>query len=385
MKPLRVMVVGPYPKAGVARGGVDSAVAALTAGLAGLEAIDEVLVLSMEDASSHTVETPLPRVQVVRLRAQRLAMVSGGYRDLRAARQIASSFGPDIVHGHGVARWGDVATRVGAPCVITIHGMAHLEERALVSGRPTAAVRVLLMERMVERVIDRADGLISISDYDRAQLLLPDSTPGITLPNPVADEFFTVMSPPNPEPVVLCSGGLMPRKNQLELVAAFEEVLERLPVARLRLAGGFVDTDYAAMVRRAAERTGGRVVLTGPLDRREIVEELRGCRCLVLNSLQETLPCAIAEAMAAGRPVVATSVGGVPEMVRSGSTGLVVVPGDRAALTEAMMECLSRPGLAERLGAHARVEATRYQTQQIAADTVGFYHTVLRSSRSHPR
>lgn len=95
-----------------------------------------------------------------------------------------------------------------------------------------------------------------------------------------------------------------------------------------------------------------RVVFAGA--REDVPEILAVTDVLVLSSLSEGSPNALLEGMAAGVPIVATAVGGVPDIVREGETGHLVPPGDGRALGEAMLRLVSQPELAERMGRTAR-------------------------------
>jgi glycosyltransferase involved in cell wall biosynthesis len=99
--------------------------------------------------------------------------------------------------------------------------------------------------------------------------------------------------------------------------------------------------------RIAALGLGERVLLAG--QRRDIAELLAAADLFVLPSVLEGLPLALLEAMAAGTPVVATAVGGVPRVVEDGVTGRLVPAGDAGALAEAMVLTLTQPDLARRL------------------------------------
>jgi glycosyltransferase involved in cell wall biosynthesis len=100
---------------------------------------------------------------------------------------------------------------------------------------------------------------------------------------------------------------------------------------------------------------------------------LEGCSVFALPSRRENLPLALLEAMAAGKPVVASRVGGVPEIVTHGDDGLLVEPGDVAGLAGALASLVSDSGLRERLGRRARERSRAFGWDQAARAYRGLY------------
>ena len=99
---------------------------------------------------------------------------------------------------------------------------------------------------------------------------------------------------------------------------------------------------------------------------------------VVLSSLHEGTPVSLIEAMAAGRPVVATRVGGVPDLIRDRETGLLVPPRDPAALAAAIQELLDDPGLRARLGAAAQPAVyPRFTVARLAEETAAYYGALI--------
>jgi len=116
---------------------------------------------------------------------------------------------------------------------------------------------------------------------------------------------------------------------------------------------------YERELRAEAERLGvvDRVVFAGYRD--DVPALLAGCDVFCLPSEMEGLPLVVLEAMAQGKPVVATAVGGTPELVVHGETGLLVQPGDVAALAAALAQLLADPGQARRMGEAGRERVQR--------------------------
>jgi 2-deoxystreptamine N-acetyl-D-glucosaminyltransferase/2-deoxystreptamine glucosyltransferase len=98
---------------------------------------------------------------------------------------------------------------------------------------------------------------------------------------------------------------------------------------------------------------------------------------LVLPSVYEEMGSVLTEAMAAGLPVVASDVGGIPEVVRHGETGLLVPPGDVDALAAALDRVVAEPGLRDRLAAGARARSADYSWPALAARVAAVYDRAL--------
>jgi glycosyltransferase involved in cell wall biosynthesis len=158
-------------------------------------------------------------------------------------------------------------------------------------------------------------------------------------------------------------GDVIPRKGMLYLVRALPDIVRAVPDVRLLCAGHAQDA-YASEVRAVAESEGvaDRIDWAGP--RSDIDAILHAIDVYVLPSLEESLPLSILEAMASGRPVVATSVGGIPECVVDGVTGRLVVPGKPEPLAAAIVDLLRNPTLRDAFGEAGRQRVTeRFSTR----------------------
>jgi glycosyltransferase involved in cell wall biosynthesis len=143
-------------------------------------------------------------------------------------------------------------------------------------------------------------------------------------------------------PRLVCIGRLSGEKGQLLLVEAAHSLLSKGVELELVLAG---DGPLRGALEELIARHGlkGRVRITGWVSSTRVREEILAARALVLPSFSEGLPVVIMEAMALGRPVIATAVGGVAELVRPARDGWVVPPGSVPVLAQAMQELLATP------------------------------------------
>jgi glycosyltransferase involved in cell wall biosynthesis len=121
--------------------------------------------------------------------------------------------------------------------------------------------------------------------------------------------------------------------------------------------------------------------------REDIPDLLQAMDIFVLPSLSEGFPLAAMEAMASGLPVVCSRVGGLPELIAHGESGLLVPPGDSAALAEGVLQLLGDRGLMERLAARAIAQASRYDNRAICNRLFDLYEQtvpvpMIRNARS---
>ena len=154
----------------------------------------------------------------------------------------------------------------------------------------------------------------------------------------------------------------------LDAVAATEHVT-------LALAG---EGDGAANLRRRAEPLGDRVRFLGALPRDEVLELFAAADASVLSSSWENLPHAVLESLAVGTPVLATAVGGVPEIVEDGVNGLLVAQGDRQAFAAAVARFAADASLRERLRAGAAASVERFAPEHVYAELEAILQSVAR-------
>jgi glycosyltransferase involved in cell wall biosynthesis len=179
----------------------------------------------------------------------------------------------------------------------------------------------------------------------------------VCLPIPVACAVdLNAAARPSRSNLVLFLGRLEPAKGVFDLLEAFAAVRAAVPDVRLVCAG---HGDRLGVAQRA-ERLGVAEAVkftgwVGPSGKRALFE---AAAVFALPSYDEALPVSLLESMAAGVPIVAAGVGGIPEVVADGVSGCLVAPGDKAGLERALRRLLTERALAERIGAAAR-ETTR--------------------------
>ncbi len=175
---------------------------------------------------------------------------------------------------------------------------------------------------------------------------------------------------------VLASVSVLRRDKGIQhMIAALPRVAAEVPGV-VYLVVGDGDHRPALEAAAAAGALATRVVFAG--SRTDVPRVLSACDAFVHPTLLDALPTVLAEASAAGLPIVASRVGGVPEMCLDGRNGLLVPPGDEGALADACLRLLREPGLAARMGAQGReVARERYDIRTQAARLCDLYRRAM--------
>jgi len=295
-------------------------------------------------------------------------------RDVLTYRQIigiCTQQSAHILHGHG-AKGGAfarlAASSIGAAAVYTPHGGSlHYNPKSL-EGRFYISIERILRSR--------TDGLIFESDYARRMYV--DKVGGLQpraklIVNGLHDDEFSELDDASAEYDFLFVGEL----RQLKGPQIMLEALKRLdrPCRALIVGNG---PARAELGRKIQSYGLDSCVTLGPPMYPAIDAFERGA-CVVVPSLAESLPYVVLEAAAVGRPLIATSVGGIPEIFGPQASQLVSA-GDAAALAEAMAEFLDqREAAKERARQLRQYVRDRFQVRQMVASTSDFYRSVAKN------
>jgi glycosyltransferase involved in cell wall biosynthesis len=231
------------------------------------------------------------------------------------------------------------ARSLGRPCVVKVHGT----DVNVVAQRASARA-------VLRRVLPRADAVVAVSRAlaKSVETLGVETERVHVIANGIDEEIFTVrdreearraLGLPSKRPIVLFVGRIEPQKGIRELVDAFDRVRARVPGAILALVGDGVS---AREVRACAASWGDALVAPGSRPHAEIARWLAACDVFTLPSWNEGTPNVVLEALACGRPVVATRVGGIPDVLADARAGMLVPARDPTSLAEALVAALTR-------------------------------------------
>jgi glycosyltransferase involved in cell wall biosynthesis len=287
---------------------------------------------------------------------------------MRAHRRVLASIRPDIYQASLTSVFTGEYTLLAA---MSVRGVA-----AIAVEHSPRAVQPTRMRRRLKRFVSSrlaahvtvSDGAARLIEHEiglrrGSMLTIHNGVPDVPLPSP---------PPRGPEPVIGTIARLVPEKGLDVLCRALVDV----PGAQLVIAGsGPEEPAIRALVAELG--IAGRVDLLGWVDRPR--ELLPSFDVFALSSRVEGFALVIVEAMLAGLPVVATRVGGVPEAVVDGETGLLAEPGDPASLAAALNATLRHPELRRRIGEGGRARALAdFTVGAMAEKYEALYRSVMR-------
>jgi glycosyltransferase involved in cell wall biosynthesis len=351
---------------------------ALLQGFAALPEID-VHVVSCIQRPMASPEKLAPNIWYHGLLVPKLGWLRTGYQGcIRAVRRKLRELQPDIVHGQGTERDCSISAVFGGfPNVLTIHGNLRLIAQV---NHPRPFSYGWLAAKLETFTIPRSAGIVCITSYtQRAVSDLARRT--WVVPNAVDESFFEIPRQPMVPKTILCVGHITVRKNQNRFIETLDPLADAGGFSVLFLGAVEEGDDYG---RRFLEliKTRPWCRYGGLANRAQLKRHLAEASALVLPSLEDNCPMVVLEAMAAGVPVAAARVGGVPELIEHGRTGMMFDPHSPEEMRDVVRAMVNDSVSSTRLAEEAKAEAgRRFHPEAIARHHVEIYREVL-SSRS---
>lgn len=233
--------------------------------------------------------------------------------------------------------------------------LVHVEHITSTIMSPKEKRRLRILAPLCHKIVAVGEG---IRDFLLQEVQLAPSKVGVirngvdmALYNPESGKSRESLGLAPGEHLIGNVGRLETQKDQATLLLAFQQVVRRIPDSRLVIVGqGYLLDDL--------QRLAGDLGIAGRVDflgiRKDVADLLPHFEIFALSSIDEGLPLAVLEAMACARPVVATAVGEIPQLITEGVTGLTVPPGDPKSLAEGIVSLLEKPIRAREMGRAAR-------------------------------
>lgn len=295
--------------------------------------------------------------------------------------QSLRRYDPDIVHAHDYRHFTtDIAALYckieRKPFILTVHGFffdPHWTTRILMK---------LYDQTLGQFSLKSADKIICVSNKSVEESILkfrnkisviPNGVPiGLTIDRQGFNGNFNKKYGLKNHKIILAVGRLCVQKGFQYLIQAHKNIISRNNGYQLCIIGP--DAGYGKELKHLAEDTDS-IIFTGSISENEIRDAYLSADLFILPSLAEGCPLTLLEAMAFGKPIVATSVGMVPEIIRNGVNGILVRPGNSDLLAEAI-KVLDDESFSRNLAKNAEIDAIMYWNDFISK-TRGIYEQVL--------
>jgi glycosyltransferase involved in cell wall biosynthesis len=360
--------------------------------------------LAMEQARKHNVVIcDLPRTDMQQDEYtssdtfQIARFASRGHNNLAALSRVGSYIRfilkqkPDICHIHTTSLFCLVIyilLRINRiPCIVTVHGLAHIEKKNLLRHRKSiknsikyitySATEFLFLSLCQKIIVDTqyVANTIAVFRKQRKIIRQPEC---FVIPQGIDNCFFTLQTAPIRDKL-LSVATLHKRKGHLYLIDAMKVVHERYPDAILSIYGALSDQEYYEKIMHAINTQGMQsyVQVYPNAAFEEILKAYQSASLFVLHSEEESQGIALCEAMATGKPIVATNTGGIPWVIENNKNGLLSDFNDTKKFADHIMQLLENKALRKTIAKTNKTTALQYSWSIIEEKIENIYKEIL--------
>ncbi len=286
-----------------------------------------------------------------------------------------------VVHVHGTGLFQAILCALARlkriPLVWTLHGITEKENFMQWQAHPSLinGARYLLYRFLERGMLRLTPDIIVDTPYVRHEVPPTQNRVHIIPQGIFMDELTSERTKPRDPYLVLSLGVMAPRKGHHHLIESFALLRQRVPQARLVIAGALAIPEYARLLEQTAQKLGisDAVAIRVNLPRSEILDLLGRASIFALHSEEESQGIALCEAMAVGLPIVATRIGGIPFVVDENNNGFLTSFGDIARFADAMARLLTDADLRDRMSIAACKGSARFDWLNIAVEVAKVY------------
>jgi len=340
--------------------------------------------------------TTLNRLQIVRFASHgknNLAALSRLKEYVRFIRKQA----PDICHIHTTSLFCLAAyillrfNRI--PCIVTIHGLAHIEKKNLFRKQKSlknilkyltySATEFLFLSLCKTIIVDTQYVVNTIATY-RRQWKIARQPECIVIPQGIDNCFFSLQTNPKPNKL-LSVATLHKRKGHLLLIEAMKLIHKRCPDATLSIYGALSDQQYYEKMMHLINAQGMQsyIQVYPNAAFSDILHAYQEALLFVLHSEEESQGIALCEAMATGKPIVATTSGGIPWVITNGTNGLLSQFGDVLTFADNIIKLMNDESLRKMFAETNTTAALKYAWSCIEEQIESAYKEILHSQKKN--
>lgn len=244
-------------------------------------------------------------------------------------------------------------------------------------------------KRIFQPFFDKLDGKIAVSEAARETVAQYFGGEFVIIPNGIDVERFAgehvlpIEQYADGRPNILFVGRLEPRKGFRYLLRAFPYVKEEFPQARLIVVGAYRKREIADFLHYVRENHLTGVKFVGRVSDEDLPRYYRTCDVFCAPSTGfESFGIVLLEAMATGKPTVATNIPGYRDLLEDGREGFLAEPKDERSLAAALIRILKDPATREEMGTQGHAKALRYSWRQVALEVLDYYEELLKRGRA---
>lgn len=386
---LKILVIGPLPlDLGNIKGGVEAVIFNMLEGYNGVNNI-AVKIFSLTHETNKALEVCFSNNISINYypygftKSTKLGTLLNGRRFLKKA---IKEYNPGIIHFQGNGSQLLLSLGLNSKkLVITPHGM--LKEEYKHAQKFMTKVNYIMAIGIESLLIKKFHNFIFIADYAKnyffenySYLNYPPCKFEV-IPNPLNQLFFSEPLYPKTINNLIFIGRIVPLKGLEILLSAITKVKTAGYNVKLAVVGGFDDDIYKKKIFTQIDKFNISEIVNflGWQKTDKVFELLKNSDCLVLPSYQEILPVSILEAMAMGKIVVSSDVGGCPEMIQNNVNGFLFKKGDVNDLTTVLFNAMGHKNLTMiAKNAHSKA-IEHYQTDKVTDKILAFYKSIDRS------
>ncbi len=382
---MNIVIIGPFPVSlDYICGGVESSVLGLSESIA--SAHHEVDVFDYPRIGGKDTVEHIGQLTVHRYNNQGKHNKEAVTREKDILRDILALH-PDVVHLHGTGELSLALYKAikdyGIKAMLTVHGLMREEKKKSLRRHPslTHLYQYIYKTKAESKILSLADNVIVDTEYVADQIKRYYTEKKISrlpktyvIPQGINREYFNISCSPSSKSL-LSVGAISPRKGHLQTLQMFNLLRSRGTDATLRIIGSLADKKYLELLQKEVDKSPYKtdISIETNISQAELFKAYSTSGIFVLHSQEESQGIVFAEAMAAGMPVVATRVGGIPNVVTSGKCGFLCDFGDIQTMAEMVERLLTDKQLWESFSNSAKSSAIQYDWENITAQILKLY------------
>ncbi|MBN2013931.1 MAG: glycosyltransferase family 4 protein [Candidatus Altiarchaeota archaeon] len=377
---MKLALLGPYPlDAKNIQGGAHAHIYALTEHFRHYaDLYVHVITISPELEDDKTIVKDNITVHYIASKGP-FRLLSALTTDRKRIIKKTKEINPDIVHAHCTVSYGFPASSLSKkfPTIMTVHGISSEEIKTFngLSKYPKWIIETIIERHVLKKIKD----IIVVSHYASGKIEpLCRKNKIYIIPVGINRDFFEIKNNEK-KGELLFVGGIEPRKGLLYLFKSVKIMKEIIPTIRLHVVGRVRKKGYYNRLRGYVDTNDltENIRFLGSLDKEGLKMRYSECSVFVLPSQEESLGLVLVEAMAAGKPVVASGIGGIPDVVDNNENGFLVEYGNSKQLAERITVLLNDKNLRETMGTKGREKAKEFKNEVIAKQIYDLYNNIL--------